>query len=82
MAILKEKIDAVKTSLIKESGSFPLLELGKANVYDIGGNVAEYYLEGSRLKTYGYSAYDYVDPNDARVTPSNDHIGFRLILEK
>ncbi len=82
VAILKEKIDSVKTSLIKESGSFSPLKLGKANVYDIGGNVAEYYLEGSRLKTYGYSAYDFVDPNDTRATPSNDHTGFRLILEK
>jgi dipeptidyl aminopeptidase/acylaminoacyl peptidase len=73
---LKEKLKLIKTSLLKEVGRFKATKIGEAEVYDIGGNVAEYYTEG----IYGYSAYDYFDTNDDSPLKSK-HIGIRVIKE-
>lgn len=73
---LKEKLKIIKTSLLKEVGRFKATKIGAAEVYDIGGNVAEYYTEG----IYGYSAYDYFDTNDDSPLKSK-HIGIRVIRE-
>ena len=47
-------------------------------LFDLGGNVAEYAQDGS---TYGYSAYDYVDPFSLKVERHPGHTGFRVVLE-
>ena len=73
---LKGKLNALKGSLLKKVGSSKSTKIGEAEVYDIGGNVAEYYTDG----TYGYSAYDYYDTNDDKKIQSN-FAGIRLIKE-
>jgi dipeptidyl aminopeptidase/acylaminoacyl peptidase len=72
---LKTKLNA-KTYLLKEVGQYKSSKIGDALVYDIGGNVAEYYDNG----IYGYSAYDYFDQNDAENIKSN-YVGIRVIKE-
>lgn len=73
---LKEKLKTIKSSLLRKVGSSASIKIGEADVYDIGGNVAEYYNNG----TYGYSAYDYYDTNDDKQIQSN-FAGIRLIKE-
>ena len=81
LAAFKSKIEELKLSLLKEVGQNKAVKLGEAKVYDLGGNAAEYYLDGDSLKTYGYSAYDYVDSSDKRNTPASAHTGFRVVME-
>ena len=81
LAAFQEKLDELEASLIKEVGQEKPSSLGEAKVYDLGGNVAEYYLDGETLKTYGYSAYDYVDAADKTVNPAPEHTGFRVVRE-
>lgn len=73
---LKAKLKTIKASLLKQVGSFKSTKIGEADVYDIGGNVAEYYTNG----IYGYSAYDYYDKNDDKKIQSN-FAGIRLIKD-
>jgi dipeptidyl aminopeptidase/acylaminoacyl peptidase len=73
---LKEKLKTINTSLLKEVGLSKATKIGDAEVYDIGGNVAEYFTDG----TYGYSAYDYFDINDNNHVKSN-FVGLRVIKE-
>jgi formylglycine-generating enzyme required for sulfatase activity len=73
---LKEKLKTLQKTLLKEVGSTKASKIGDAEVYDIGGNVAEYYTEG----IYGYSAYDYYDKNDDSQVQSN-YVGIRIIKE-
>jgi dipeptidyl aminopeptidase/acylaminoacyl peptidase len=73
---LKEKLKTINTSLLKEVGRSKATKIGAAEVYDIGGNVAEYFTDG----TYGYSAYDYFDINDNNHVKSN-FVGLRVIKE-
>ena len=73
---LKSKINALQYSLLKPVGSFKASKVGEANIYDLGGNVAELYQNG----IYGYSAYDYFDANnDDEIT--SQHTGIRVIKE-
>jgi dipeptidyl aminopeptidase/acylaminoacyl peptidase len=74
--LLKEKLKTINTSLLKEVGRSKATKIGAAEVYDIGGNVAEYFTDG----TYGYSAYDYFDINDNNHVKSN-FVGLRVIKE-
>lgn len=76
--LFQEKLKEMKSSLIKEAGSFKPTKIGEAEVYDLGGNVAEYCDDGT---SYGYSAYDYVDPNAAEVQTAKTNIGFRVVRE-
>jgi dipeptidyl aminopeptidase/acylaminoacyl peptidase len=73
---LKEKLKTLEKSLLKEVGSAKASKIGDAEVYDLGGNVAEYYSDGM----YGYSAYDYYDKNDNSQVQSK-HVGIRVIKE-
>lgn len=50
-------------------------------VYDLGGNVAEYYQSTSGIKTYDYSAYDFVDPASEEAKSAAEHIGFRVVRQ-
>ena len=79
---IKQKLEDLKVSLIKNAGSFPGVAIRKeVLVYDLGGNVAEYYLDSGALKTYDYSAYDFVDPGNTENTPEADRTGFRVVRE-
>ncbi|MCA0133686.1 S9 family peptidase [Winogradskyella alexanderae] len=73
---LKLKIDDKKPDLIKEIGQFKAVKIGNAMVYDLGGNVAEYHENG----IYGFSAYDYVDPNSNKPVESV-YVGIRVIKD-
>lgn len=77
VANFRKKLSEAAQSLLKPVGQFAPTKLGKAEIYDLAGNVAEYNATGG---TYGYSAYDYVDPNDPAVKPVR--IGFRVVKEK
>lgn len=72
----KEKVNELKTPLFKKVGSFGFIKIGDAEIYDLGGNVAEYFENG----IYGYSAYDYCDPNNNGMINS-DFVGIRVIKE-
>ena len=73
---LKKKLDFLKLSLIKPVGSHKSTKVNRAEIYDLGGNVAEYSQNG----IYGYSAYDFYDPyNDSHV--DSDYVGFRVVKE-
>ncbi|WKN30675.1 prolyl oligopeptidase family serine peptidase [Porifericola rhodea] len=79
IAQLQQKIDEEKPSLIKEVGSHAPLKINDAEIYDLGGNVAEYHSEGN---TYGYSAYDYADPNDQNSkSDQQKYYGFRIVKQ-
>lgn len=77
--MLREKLAAARSSLIMEVGKFNPVKVGAAELYDLGGNVVEYNAKGG---TYGYSAYDYADPNDDAVKPDAKNVGFRVVREK
>ena len=78
VADLRRKMDDVQTTLYQAVGSFAPVRVGKATVYDLGGNVAEYAAGG---QTYGFGAYDYVDPAGAGDRRNRD-LGFRVVLEE
>jgi dipeptidyl aminopeptidase/acylaminoacyl peptidase len=75
--MLQEKVQEAGEALIKEVGSHKALKVGKARLYDLGGNVSEMSAEGS---SYGFSAYDYADENQKRPT-AEAYRGFRLVKE-
>ena len=79
---LQEKLATDKVSLMMTAGRFKPVKLAPgARVYDLGGNAAEYYTAGGRLKTYGYSAYDFADEFNPDTTASPAHTGFRVVVE-
>jgi len=73
----RKKMDEVETTLYKPVGSFAGTKVGKALVYDLGGNVAEYATGG---KSYGFSAYDFVDALGEGVRTGKG-MGFRVVVE-
>ncbi|WP_111683522.1 S9 family peptidase [Winogradskyella tangerina] len=73
---LKVKLLDKNPYLMLEVGHFKSTKIGDAEIYDLGGNVAEYYDGG----TYGYSAYDYVDSGNTAEIKS-DYAGIRVIKE-
>ncbi len=76
VTMLLEKVKELKATLFKKVGKKSPVTIGDAKVYDLGGNVAEYYSDG----IYGYSAYDFVDKfNDAMI--NSKHVGIRVIKE-
>ncbi len=79
---LKSKLGEVNTSLIRDTGTHPMVKLKEeVMVFDLGGNAAEYYLDGGALKAYDYSAYDFVDPSNTENKPDPKHTGFRVVRE-
>ena len=76
--LLRQKMEGRNLSLVKEAGQFAPIKLGAAEIFDLGGNLAEYCEDGN---TYGYSAYDYVDPKSEQPPRSENTAGFRVILE-
>ncbi len=74
--MLNKKIKELNTILYKKVGKKKSTKVGDAVVYDLGGNIAEYYDGG----IYGYSAYDFYDANDDSMIKS-EHVGIRVIRE-
>jgi len=73
---LKNKLKEVKRSLLEEAGSRKSAKVGEAELYDIAGNVAEYFENG----VYGFSAYDFFDVNNPEMIKS-EKVGFRVVKE-
>ena len=74
--MLNKKLKELKTILYKKVGKKKSTKVGDAVVYDLGGNIAEYYDGG----VYGYGAYDFYDANDDSMINSK-HVGIRVIKE-
>ena len=74
--LLEEKLKELHTILYKKVGKKKPTKVGDAEVYDLGGNIAEYYENG----IYGYSAYDFYDVNDDSMINSK-HVGIRVIKD-
>lgn len=72
----KQKLKEVKTHLFKKVGKFKSTKIGDAEIYDLGGNVAEYFDNG----TYGYSAYDFYDVHTTKMVKS-EYVGIRVVKE-
>lgn len=75
---LRQKMEELDHSLLKEVGAYKGTTIGEALVYDLGGNAAEYQSDGS---TFGYSAVSYVDERGETQTPSQAYVGFRVVKE-
>ncbi|MCY7352661.1 MAG: prolyl oligopeptidase family serine peptidase [Cytophagaceae bacterium] len=86
--LLRQKIAEAKTSLLKSVGSFKAVKVGEADLYDLGGNVAEWYTKDDGTPgTYGFSAYDLADatadwPRNQHSQTSTGYIGFRVVRER
>jgi dipeptidyl aminopeptidase/acylaminoacyl peptidase len=82
--LLLHKVGELKTStLFKPVGTYKPVKFGQADLYDLGGNVAEWYTKDDGTPgTYGYSAYDFVDPATATPQTQPAHVGFRVVREK
>ena len=78
-AALTDRVSELRDGLIQPVGNYDAVSVGSAKVYDLKGNVSESYLDGDELKVYGYSAYDYVDPNDLESKRDERYLGVRLI---
>jgi dipeptidyl aminopeptidase/acylaminoacyl peptidase len=78
---LQEKLREAKSTLFKPVGSFAPTTVGGAELYDLGGNVAEWYTNDDGTPgTYGFSAYDLADAA-AQPRPDPAHVGFRVVRE-
>lgn len=77
---LETKLTKESLDLTKEVGSFNPIKIGEAAIYDLGGNVAEYYKVGNDLKIYGYDAQTFVDALNTK-TNDSQKIGVRLVKE-
>jgi formylglycine-generating enzyme required for sulfatase activity len=78
VAELRQKMNELQHTLLKEAGTFKATQIGDALIYDLGGNVAEYSDDGD---TYGYSAVSFVDDRGEVHEPSQAYTGFRVIKE-
>jgi dipeptidyl aminopeptidase/acylaminoacyl peptidase len=78
---LKLRLSDTHDKLIEEVGKFKPIKLGKNEIYDLGGNVSEYYQDGNTIKTYGFSAYDHLESNYQLNSKKKKYTGIRLILE-
>ncbi|MEM7367162.1 MAG: prolyl oligopeptidase family serine peptidase [Bacteroidota bacterium] len=77
--MLREKLSEVTGSLLMEGGSFPATSLGESKIYDLGGNVAEWYEENGSSGVYGYGAGDFCDPASEAAPTQSKQLGFRIV---
>lgn len=75
---LRQKMESLQRSLLKEVGAYNGIQIGKALLYDLGGNAAEYQNDGS---TYGYSAVNFVDERGKAEQAPASYTGFRVVKE-
>lgn len=77
VSVLRAKIkDLASGVLLKPVGLYKAVKYHGVDLFDVGGNVAEHCESG----TYGYSAYDFVDPHHDAPTKSS-HVGFRVVCD-
>ena len=77
VAEFSQKLKEVKETLLMPAGRFKAVKVEEAEVYDLGGNLAELDADGN---TYGFSAYDYADTKKQKRT-NLKHTGFRVVKE-
>ena len=78
---LRRKLNDLERSLLMPVGSFKPGKIKGRNVFDLGGNAAEYYLDGNTLGTYDLSAYDAIDVHSPTISADPAHTGFRVVRE-
>lgn len=79
---IRSKVEGLQSTLVKSVGNHAAVGVkGDNKVFDLGGNVAEYYNEGGALKIYDYSGYDFVDPYNEKLPVDSKQVGFRVIKE-
>ena len=78
---LQAELGKLTCTITQAVGRFVPVKVGEAEVYDLGGNVAEYFEEDERSGTYGYSAWDWVDEAANKAPVSQRYIGFRVVKE-
>ncbi len=76
---LRRKVEELKSSLLRPVGSYAPVKVGQAQLYDLGGNLAEY---AAGTLHYGYSAYDYVDPAAGDDVPETEYLGLRVVVDQ
>ena len=85
VSILRQKMGLLTANqLVREVGSFPPVKVGDAEIYDLGGNVAEWSDDGTNDSgsVYGYSVRDFVDAADPESRALDPQFtGFRVIRE-
>ncbi len=81
MAMLDAKIDELETTrlLIEDVGS--MRPAGDAGIYDLGGNVAEWAVNGDKGEAMGLTAVSSRDKRSAHAEPRKAYIGFRVCIE-
>lgn len=79
--MIKRFVDTLDHPLFLQVGTFSPTKVGAAKIYDLGGNVAEYYQAAEGLKTYGYHAYEVVDPMGEYVEMPPNRTGIRVVKE-
>lgn len=79
IADFKQKLKDLQKPLLEPVGERKPVKVSGKWLYNIGGNVAEYYKADGKLKIYDYSAYDYVDPFDEGMINKSEKIGFRIV---
>lgn len=77
----RQKLEDLNHSLLKEVGTYKSIKIGEANVYDLGGNAAEWHTGSGTNSTYGYSAVSFVDDRSETSSAPIRYTGFRLIKE-
>ena len=78
---LQAELTKLNRTLTHTVGHFAPVKVGKAAVYDLGGNVSEYFEDGGKAGSYGYSAWDFVDKAGEKPAWNQDHTGFRVVKE-
>jgi hypothetical protein len=76
---LQKKLNTLQGDLLLPVGSFKAEDINGAQIYDLGGNVAEMYTNNGQRGVYGYSAISFVDPYAAPEAPDKDFVGFRVV---
>ncbi|MDP5172619.1 MAG: prolyl oligopeptidase family serine peptidase [Bacteroidia bacterium] len=75
-----EKV-TLKDPLTMAAGSFPATAIGEAKVYDLGGNVSEWYGDAAIGKQLGYGFLDFVDNMNEQSSRKNACTGLRVVKE-
>ncbi len=83
VSLLMQKVNELDQEVLMEPvAQKSAVSVGEAEVYDLGGNAAEWYNSGNgNYEFYGYSAASFHDPNSRNTDAPDDYISFRVILE-
>ncbi len=79
LELFKQETDILNLQLIKSVGSYKPIKFKDQFIYDLGGNVSEYYKDGTQIGKFGFSAYDYYDSYSSDLGKLSNHTGFRVV---